>query len=153
MTTRLSNPTEPLSGGLSGRLTPARITQLAECVLAGRTRQETASLLGISARTVSRWKKSPAVIAEVVRLTSRSDDVRAVDILLGLMGSDDERVALRAAELVLTHKIQRTPQEPEPPEDQAPPAASAVVIKFEGTPEELEAMASVIKIEDGEIVG
>lgn len=153
MPTRLSSPTEELRGGLSARLTPERISQLAECVVAGRSMRETASLLGISVRTVSRWKASPLVIAELERLSNRSDDVRAVDILLGLMASDDERVALRAAELVLTHKIQRTPREAEPPEDQGLPPASAVVIRFEGNPEELAAAADEIVIENGEIVG
>src|SRR3954469_19860580 len=112
MTTRLSNPTETLSGSLSARrLTPEVAKVLAQFLAQGRSRQSIADRLDISVRTVSRWKSSPLVIAEL----NRSDDVRAADVLLRLMECDDERIALRAAELVLTHKIQRTPRESEPP--------------------------------------
>jgi hypothetical protein len=62
-------------------------------------------------------------MAEVERLRNRSDQVRAVDVLLRLMECADERVALRAAELVLTHKIQRIPEEEDPP----PPSMRVVV--------------------------
>jgi hypothetical protein len=149
MTTRLSNPTETLSGSLSARrLTPEVAEVLAQCLVEGRSRQSIADRLGVSVRTVSRWKASPLV----ERWRNRSDEVRAADVLLRLMECDDERVALRAAELVLTHKIQRTPKEPEPPGDQAPSPTSAIVIKFEGTPEQLAEMADKIEIVDGEIV-
>src|SRR5437879_486130 len=101
MAVRLSSPTETLSGSVSARLTPARATQLAECILAGRTRQEMAQLLGIAPRTASRWKKNPLVVTEVERIRNRSDEQRAAEILVRLTESDDERVALRACELVL----------------------------------------------------
>ena len=66
------------------------------------------------------------MIAEVERLRSRSDKVHAVDVLVRLMESTDERVALRASELVLTHQIQRVPEE-----EDAPPPGMRVVVREE----------------------
>lgn len=151
MTSRLSSPTEPLSDGLSARrLTPEVIDTLARFLVEGRTRAEIAERLDVSVRTVSRWRSSPLVIAEVERLENRSDEVRAADVLLRLMESDDERISLRAAELVLTHRIQRTPHEAEPPVDEPAEATAAVVIRFEGKTVDDDAE---IVIENGEIVG
>jgi hypothetical protein len=66
-------------------------------------------------------------MAEVERLRSRSDEVRAVDVLLRLMDSWDDPIALRAAELVLKHKIQRVPEEEDPP----PPGMRRVFVREE----------------------
>lgn len=121
MSTRLSSPTEVLSSGLSARLTPEVVEAVAQCLIEGLTRQSIADRFGVSVRTVSRWKASPLVIAEVERLRSRSDKVHAVDVLVRLMESADERVAPRASELVLTHQIQRVPEE----EDAPPPACES----------------------------
>jgi hypothetical protein len=86
---------------MSARLTRAQITQLAECLIAGRSRQETAELLGISVRTVSRLKAAPAVLAEMERLQSRTNDVRATDALVRLLDSGDERISLESAKELL----------------------------------------------------
>jgi hypothetical protein len=114
-----SGPTERSSGRRSARLAPERIKQLAECLIAGRTRNETAEALRVSPRTVSRWKRDPAVIAEVDRLRSRTSETRAEDVLLRLLESDDERIRLMAVRETLRWKIQRAPEEPLP--DEAPP--------------------------------
>ena len=74
-------------GKWSARLTPERIKQLAECLVAGRTRKETAEALGVSERTVSRWKKDPRVLAEVERLRNGASEIRAVQVLLELLDS------------------------------------------------------------------
>jgi hypothetical protein len=66
------------------------------------------------------------------------------------MGSDDERVALRSAELILAHH-RRAPAQEAAPTDDVP--SSAVVIKVEGKPEDIQAATDLIQIEDGEIVG
>ncbi|MGZ4314315.1 MAG: hypothetical protein ACXVRS_00630 [Gaiellaceae bacterium] len=108
-----------------------------------------AQALEISPRTASRWKKNPLVIAEVERIRNRSDQQRAAEILVRLTESDDERVALRACELVLQRSIRRTAREPEPPGDEAAPAAAAVVLRIEKGAE----ITETITIEDGEIVG
>ena len=109
-----STATEASSGKWSGRLTPERIKQLAECLIAGRTRAETAKALGVSPRTVSRWKKDPTVLAEIERLRNRTGETRAADVLLGLLKSDDERIRLAASREIYRWKIQRAPVEPEP---------------------------------------
>lgn len=97
------------------RLTPDRIKQLAECVIAGRTREETAEALGgASKRSVSRWKKDARVLAEVERLRTRSSEIRVDDVLLRLLESDDERVVLGAAREIYRWQVQRPPVEPEP---------------------------------------
>jgi hypothetical protein len=101
MSTDLSNnPTQTLSGSVSSRLAPERITQLAECLIAGRTRAETAEILGVSVRTVSRWRKA-SVLDEVKRLRGRTHETRAIDVLQRLLESDDERIALGAAQELL----------------------------------------------------
>lgn len=123
MSIRLSSPTEVLSSGLSARLTPEVVEAVAQWLIEGRTRKSIADRFGVSVRTVSRWKASPLVMAEIERLRSRSDEVHAVDVLLRLMESTNERVALRASELVLTHKIQRVPED----EVAAPPGMRVVV--------------------------
>lgn len=110
----ISNPTGTSSGKWSARLTAERIKQLAECLIAGRTREETADLLGVSPRTVSRWKKDARVLAEVERLRSRSGETRVEEVLLGLLESDNERVRLGAAREILRWEIQRAPKEPLP---------------------------------------
>src|SRR5215475_7712452 len=97
MSSESSNPTETVSR----RLTPERITQLAECLIAGLTRAETAEVLRVSVRTVSRWKRDPAVHAEVDRLRNRTSETRAEDVLLRLQDSWDEKIALAAAKEVL----------------------------------------------------
>jgi hypothetical protein len=110
-----SSATEVSSVKWSSRLTPERIKTLAECPIAGRTRAEAADLLGLSPRPVSRWKKDPAVEAEVDRLRNRSGETRVADVLLlGLLESDDERIVLGAAQEIYRWKIQRAPVEPEP---------------------------------------
>ena len=106
---------------VSRRLTPERITQLAGCIVAGLTRAETAEVLRVSVRTVSRWKKDPAVLAEVDRLRNRTSETRAEDVLLRLQDSWDEKIALAAAKEVLRLQIQRARVEPEPePEPDIP---------------------------------
>jgi hypothetical protein len=110
----IRSPTGTSSGKWSARLTPERIKQLAECLIAGRTRNETAEALGVSPRTVSRWKKDPAVVTEVDRLRSRTSETRVEDVLLRLLESDDERIRLMAVRETLRWKIQRAPEEPLP---------------------------------------
>ena len=94
-------------------LTPERIKKVAECIVAGCSRQETADVLGVSPRTISRWKKDPRVIAEVERLRSRASEARVEDVLLRLLESDDERMRLMAVRETLRWRIQRAPEEPE----------------------------------------
>ena len=112
----LSSPTETTSGKWSARLTPERIKQLAECLIAGRTRKETAEALGVSESSVSRWKKDPRVLAEVERLRNRTGETRAVDVLLDLLDSDSDAVRLAAVKEIFRLKIQRAPEEPSPPD-------------------------------------
>jgi len=95
-------------------LTPERIKKVAECIVAGCSRQETADALGVSARTVSRWKTDPRVIAEVARLRSCSAQPRVEDVLIHLLKSDDEHIRLMAVRETLRWEIQRARVEPEP---------------------------------------
>ncbi len=92
-------------------LTPERRKKLAECIIAGCTRRETADALGVTARTVTRYKQDREVIAEVDRL-SRTSETRVEDVLLRLLESEDERVRLMAVRETLRWKIQRVPVEP-----------------------------------------
>jgi FixJ family two-component response regulator len=98
-----SSHPESSSAKWSKRLTPERIKVLAECLIGGRTRKETADMLGVSPRTVTRWKNDPTVVAEVDRLRSRTSETRAADVLVRLMDSLDERIALTAAREDPTH--------------------------------------------------
>jgi transcriptional regulator with XRE-family HTH domain len=109
-----SSATVVSSAKWSSRLTPERIKTLAECLIAGRTRNETAEALGVSPRTISRWKTDSAVLAEVARLRSRTSETRAEDVLQSLLDSDDERIRLMAVREIYRWKIQRAPVEPEP---------------------------------------
>ena len=109
-----SDLSSPSSLTWSVRLTPERVKTLAECVIEGRTRAETADALGVSPRTVSRWKKIPAVVAEVDRLRSRANEPRVEDVLIRLLKSDDEHIRLMAVRETLRWEIQRARVEPEP---------------------------------------
>jgi transcriptional regulator with XRE-family HTH domain len=102
-----SSPTEPPSGSLSVRLTRERIRQLAESLIAGCTRKEAAKALGVSPRTVTRWKKDPAVLAEIERLLNRGPETRALERLERLLDSDDDKVALGAAQTLVRREMQR----------------------------------------------
>ena len=117
-----SSPTETTPDSTSARLTPERIKQLAECLIAGRTRKETAEVLGRSERTVSRWSKNATVLAEVDRLRNRTSEERAVDRLEHLADSDDERIALGAVRELL-RKIERAPIKP------TAPAAAFIILR------------------------
>jgi transcriptional regulator with XRE-family HTH domain len=114
-----SSPTETSSGNWSARLTREQINLLAECLIAGRSRKQIAEALGVSVRTVSRWKEDLAVLAEVDRLRNRTNEAIAVDYLKSLLVSDDERVVLAAAQAL--SKI-KTPAKPSP---------AAIVLKVE----------------------
>jgi hypothetical protein len=83
-----------------------RINQLAECLVAGCTRRETAEALRVSVRTVSRWSTDPAVLAEVELLRNRTDEELARDHLKRLLGSENERIVLGAAQALLRAKNQ-----------------------------------------------
>jgi transcriptional regulator with XRE-family HTH domain len=95
-------------------LTPERIKKVAECIVAGCSRQETADALGVSPRTISRWKKDARVIAEVDRLRTRANEPRVEDVLIRLLKSDDEHIRLMAVRETLRWEIQRARVEPEP---------------------------------------
>jgi MoxR-like ATPase len=112
-----SSPSEAPSGRWSARLSPERIKRLAECLIVGRTRAETAEALGVSPRTVTRWKKDARVLAEVERLRSRTIETRVEEVLQRLLKSDDERVVLGAVRETLRWKIQRAQEEPLSEED------------------------------------
>ena len=109
-------------------LTPEKIKLLAECLIAGLSRKETAKALGVSPRTVSRWKKDPRVIAEVERLRTRTSETRVEDVLQRLLESDDERVRLGAVRESLRWKIQRAREEP-PPDDPPPPGMKVIHVR------------------------
>jgi predicted transcriptional regulator len=104
-------------------LTPERIKKVAECIVAGCSRQETADTLNVSARTVTRYKKAREVIAEVDRLRSRASETRVEDVVLRLLESDDERIRLMAVRETLRWKIQRAQEQPLSLEEDAPPPA------------------------------
>ena len=116
----ISSSAETTSGRWSARLTPERIKQMAACLITGCTRQETADELRVSPRTVTRWKKDARVLAEVERLRNGANEIRAVDVLLELLDSVDDRVRLAAAREILQRKIQRAPEEPEQVEVNVP---------------------------------
>jgi len=111
-------------------LTPERIKKVAECIVAGCSRHETANALGVSPRTVSRWKTDPRVIAEVARLRSRIAQPRVEDVLQDLLQSNDEHVRLMAVRESLRWKIQRAHEEP-PPEEAPPPGMRRVFVREE----------------------
>ena len=122
----ISSLTETTSGKWSGRLTPERIKQMAECLITGRTRQETADALGVSPRTVSRWKKDARVLAEVERLRNRASEAIAVDYLKSLLDSDNERIVLGAAQALSKVKTR------------AEPSVAAIVLHVKHSNEENE---------------
>jgi len=102
-------------------LTPERIKKVAECIVAGCSRQETADALGVLPRTVTRYKKDREVIAEVERLRTRRNETRVEDVLQRLRESDDEHIRLMAVRETLRWRIQRAPEEPErQPEPEVP---------------------------------
>jgi DNA-binding transcriptional regulator YdaS (Cro superfamily) len=83
-------------------LTPERVKLLAACLVAGRSRTETAEALGVSPRSVSRWKKHPRVLAEVERARSATIEIRALGVLEDLaFHSEDERTRLQAAQTIV----------------------------------------------------
>lgn len=101
------SPSESPSGSSSVRLTRDRVRRLAEALVEGRTRKGTAAALGVSPRTVTRWKKNPAVVAEFERLLNRGPETRALEKLDRLLDSPDDKVALRAAEFLVRRDMQR----------------------------------------------
>lgn len=109
-----SSACETPADGVSARLPRERIKQLAECLLAGRTRKHIAEALDVSVRTVDRLKKDPTVLAEVDRLRSRTDEELVVDSLKHLLSSDNERVVLGAAQTLLRLKNQGIQGESKP---------------------------------------
>jgi transcriptional regulator with XRE-family HTH domain len=108
-----NSSTEASSGRWSGRLTPGRIEEVAEFLIAGRTRAEIARALDVSPRTVSRWKKDSAVLVEIERLRNRTSEDRAVDALEQLLETGSERMVLGAAQTLL-RRSERAPKEPAP---------------------------------------
>src|SRR5262249_34939601 len=72
-----------------------------------------ADALNVSPRTVSRWKRDPAVVAEVDRLRSRTSEDRAVDALEHLLVTGSEKIVLGSAQALL-RRSERTPKEPAP---------------------------------------
>jgi hypothetical protein len=102
-----SSFTEPPSGTSPARLTRDRVRRLAECLVAGCTRKETAKALEVSPRTVTRWKTDPAVQAEFERLLKRGPETRALEKLDRLLDSDDDKVALGAAQTLVRREMQR----------------------------------------------
>jgi transcriptional regulator with XRE-family HTH domain len=92
---------------LSVRLTRERIRKLAESLIAGCTRKEAAEALGVSPRTVTRWNKDPAVLAEIERLLNRGPETRALERLERLLDSEDDKVALGAAQTLVRREMQR----------------------------------------------
>jgi hypothetical protein len=127
MSSNASNPSATSPTRRSPGLTPERITLLAECLTAGCSRTDTADALGVSPRTVTRWKTDPAVHAEVERLRNRTGETRARDVLLSLLDSRDESIALRASKEVLRLNIQRAAVEPEPEPEPFVPKGYIVV--------------------------
>ena len=77
MTLRLSSPTEDLASGLSARLTPEVIEELAQCLIEGKTRRSIADRFGVSVRTVSRWnggsREGPPASSGIARRFARQD--------------------------------------------------------------------------------
>lgn len=54
------------------------------------------------------------MLAEVERLRIGANEIRAVDVLLELLDSVDDRIRLAASREILQRQIQRAPIEPEP---------------------------------------
>src|SRR5262245_46895868 len=102
-----SSPTEPPAGTSSVRLTRDRVRRLAELLIAGCTRKEIAKTLDVSPRTVTRWKQDPAVQAEYDRLLKRGPETRALEKLDRLLDSNDDKVALAAAQTLVRREMQR----------------------------------------------
>jgi hypothetical protein len=80
---------------------PEHVRAIAEGEVAGLSRAEIAAKTELTPRTISRYRHRPEVLAEVERLRSRTPESRAVDILLRLSDSEDERIALDAAKEIL----------------------------------------------------
>jgi hypothetical protein len=136
----ISSTGEMSVGRVSSGVPRERINQLAECLLAGRTRKETAEALRVSVRTVSRWSKDPTVLAEVERLRNRTNEELATDSLKHLLRSENERIVLGAAQALLRAKYQGRAGEsdPDPAQCQRSPE------------EEREAWEEMALIEEGE---
>src|SRR5207302_10637248 len=116
----ISSTGEMSAGRVSSGLPRERINQLAECLVAGRARKETAEALRVSVRTVSRWSKDPTVLAEVERLRNRTNEELAIDSLKHLLHSEHERIVLGAAQTLLRAKNQGRPDESKPDSAQYP---------------------------------
>jgi hypothetical protein len=66
-----------------------------------------ATALGFSPRTITRWKQDPAVLKESERLLNRGPETRALERLDRLLDSNDEKVALAAAQALVRREMQR----------------------------------------------
>jgi transposase-like protein len=101
-------------GGLSAK------KRVAAAMLAGgATGRDTASKIGVSEDTVSRWRRSPAFQSTVIHLIRETESsaveslhalrLLAVDRLGELLKSKNELVALRAATEVLDRTVHSIP--------------------------------------------
>jgi hypothetical protein len=99
--------TQAQSGGWCVMPTPEQITLLAACVIAGRSRTETAKMLGVSPRSVSRWNTDPRVLVEVERARDATIETRMIGVLEALAHhAEDERTRLHAAQSIVRWAIQ-----------------------------------------------
>jgi transcriptional regulator with XRE-family HTH domain len=83
-------------------LTPERVSLLAGLLYAGRSRTEIAAALGVSPRTVSRWRTDPSVLAELERLRNATPVTQALAVLEDIaLHGENERNRLQAAQTLL----------------------------------------------------
>ena len=108
----------------AGRLT-AKQRLFAAALAAGATVEQAAAAAGVSKRTGIRWRQRPAVQALVEQHLAQAEEAiltglvagaaEAVSVLRAALGEPDRKLAVKAADRLLTHYLAQ--RQPEPARD------------------------------------